>query len=79
LDRNPSYQNKTQHIVFKYHFVRHVVEGGGVGLYKVQTHENCAEIFKKTVPLEKMWWCLASLGLKKKGWMGLGKVIGKLL
>jgi hypothetical protein len=49
LAKNPSYHSKTKHIPVKYHVV------------KVHTKENCADIFKKLVLLEKMKWFLDSL------------------
>jgi hypothetical protein len=66
LARNPTYHSKTKHIVIKYHFVRQVIDEGGVALEKVHTQENCANMFMKPVLLEKLWWCLASLGLQKR-------------
>jgi hypothetical protein len=66
LARNPSYHSKTKHISIKYHFVRHVVDEGGVALEKVHTKVNYADMFMKPVLLEKLRWCLASLGLQKR-------------
>jgi hypothetical protein len=57
LTNCPAYQNGTMH-----HFVRQVTDGGGV----VHTGENCADMFTKPVLLEKLWWCVASLGLQKR-------------
>jgi hypothetical protein len=66
LARNPSYHSKTKHISIKYHFVRQVVDEGGVALEKVHTKVNSADMFTKPVLLEKLRWCLASLGLQKR-------------
>ena len=57
------YHNKTKHIDVKYHFVRHVIDGGKVTLKKVHTHENCVDMIMKLVLVEKLQWCLVSLGL----------------
>jgi hypothetical protein len=38
LARNPSYQSKMKQISVKYHFVRHVVDEGGVSLEKFHTN-----------------------------------------
>ena len=65
LDTNPVYHSKTKHIDVKYHFVRQAICEGGVDLKKVHTKENCADMFTNPVLLEKLWWCVASLGLKK--------------
>jgi hypothetical protein len=66
LAKNPAYHSKTKHIPIKYHFVRQVIDEGGVSLEKVHTKENCADMFTKPVLLEKLQWCLASLGLQKR-------------
>eukprot|EP00253_Pinus_taeda_P028880 PITA_28880 len=66
LAKNPAYHSKSKHIPIKYHFVRQVITEMGVSLEKVHTKENCADMFTKLVLLEKLRWCLASLGLQKK-------------
>jgi hypothetical protein len=43
-----------------------IIVGGGMALEKVHTQENCVDMFMKPVPLEKMWWCLASLGFHER-------------
>ena len=54
LAKNPTYHSKTKHIPVKYHFVRQVVDEGGVVLEKVQTQKNYADMFTKQVTLEKL-------------------------
>ena len=66
LDKNLAYHSKTKHIPIKYHFVRQVIDERGVSLEKVHTKENYADMFTKPVLLEKLRWCLASLGLQKR-------------
>ena len=66
LDANLVYHSKNKHIDVKYHFVRKVISEGGVDLKKVQTKENCVDMFTKLILLEKLCWCVASLGLKKR-------------
>ena len=66
LDENPTYHSKSKHIPIKYHFVRQVITKRGVSLEKVHTKKNYADMFRKPVLLEKLRWCLASLGLHKK-------------
>eukprot|EP00253_Pinus_taeda_P021514 PITA_21514 len=66
LAKNPAYHSKSKHIPIKYHFVRQVITERGVSLEKVHTKENCADMFTKPVLLEKLRWCLASLGLQKR-------------
>eukprot|EP00253_Pinus_taeda_P019335 PITA_19335 len=62
---NPAYHRRTKHIDVRYHFLRHVIDVGKVALQKVHTQENCANIFTKPVTVEKLRWCLTSLGLQK--------------
>jgi hypothetical protein len=31
----------------------------------VHTGANCADMFTQPILLEKLWWCLASLGLQE--------------
>eukprot|EP00253_Pinus_taeda_P004176 PITA_04176 len=66
LAKNSAYHSKSKHIPIKYHFIRQVITERGVSLEKVHTKENCADMFTKPVLLEKLCWCLASLGLQKR-------------
>ena len=66
LNRNPAYHSKTKHIFVKYHFVRQVVDEGGLALEKVHKKVNFVDMFTKPVLLEKLWWCLVSLVLQKR-------------
>jgi hypothetical protein len=66
LSINPSYQSKTKKIYIKYDFVRYVVDEGVVALEKFHTKVNSTDMFTKPILLEKLQWCLDSLGLPKK-------------
>eukprot|EP00253_Pinus_taeda_P007470 PITA_07470 len=66
LATNPAYHNRTKHTDVRYHFLRHVLDGGKVALQKVHTRENYADIFTKPVIVEKLRRFLASLGLQKR-------------
>jgi len=66
LATNPVYHSKTKHIDVKYHFVRQAIGEGGVDLKKVHTQKNYADMFTNPMLLQKLQWCVASLGLKKK-------------
>eukprot|EP00253_Pinus_taeda_P002288 PITA_02288 len=66
LATNPTYHSKTKHIDVRYHFLRHVIDSGKVALKKVHTWENCVDILTKPVTVEKLRWCLFSLGLQKR-------------
>jgi hypothetical protein len=45
LARNSTYHSKMKHIYVKYHFVKKVVDEGGVALEKVHTKVNSADMF----------------------------------
>eukprot|EP00253_Pinus_taeda_P010288 PITA_10288 len=62
----PTYHKRTKHVDVRYHFLRHVIDGTKVAIQKVHTRENCVDIFTKRVTVEKLRWCLASLGLQKR-------------
>ena len=73
MTKNPTYHSKTRHIEIKYHFVRHVIEEGGVSLEKVHTPKNCVDMFTKPMLVEKLKWFVKGLIHR------LGQVLGKLL
>jgi hypothetical protein len=54
LARNLAYHSKTKHIFIKYHFLRWVVDQGGVALKNVHTKVNSTNMFTKPVLLEKL-------------------------
>jgi hypothetical protein len=51
---NPAYHSKTKSISIKYHFVRQVVDEGGVALKKVHTKVHSVDMFMKPFFLEKL-------------------------
>jgi hypothetical protein len=54
LPINPAYRSKMKHIYIKYHFVRQVVDEGGVALEKFHTKVNSVDMFMKPILLEKL-------------------------
>eukprot|EP00253_Pinus_taeda_P024560 PITA_24560 len=52
LAKNLAYHSKTKHIDVRYHFLRHVIDGRKVSLEKINTWENCADIFTKPITVE---------------------------
>ena len=65
LAKNPAYHSKTKHVYVKYHFVRQVIDEGGILLEKVHTQNNCAYIFMKHITLENFGSIQLLLALKK--------------
>ena len=43
LAKNPTYHSKTKHIPIKYHFVRQVIDEGGVSFEKVHIVRDCSQ------------------------------------
>ena len=66
LATNLAYHSMTIHIDIKCHFVIHVIDGGTLDLKRVYTQENYVDMLMKLMLLEKLWWCLTSLGLQKR-------------
>ena len=56
LAKNLAYHSKTKHIEIKYHFVRRVIEEGGVSLEKVHTPQNCVDMFTKPMECGFSWF-----------------------
>lgn len=63
LDTNLACHSDSKYLNIKYHFVRQVIDGGGVDLKRVHTQERSRNMFTKPVLLEKIHWCLNSLSL----------------
>jgi hypothetical protein len=49
LATNLVYHSKTKHIDIKYHFVRYVIDGGGVDIKKVTLKKTCKHVYKTNV------------------------------
>ena len=50
ISKNPVMHTKTKHIAIKYHFLRELVQNKKVRLEYVNTKEQLANIFTKTLP-----------------------------
>lgn len=63
LVKNPVYHSKTKHIRRRYHFTRGSVEDGDMCLEKIEGEKNPADMLTKSVGVEKLRLCKASVGL----------------
>lgn len=63
LAKNSAYHSRTKHIDVRYHFIRSMLEEGSFKLEKIHTNKNSADMLTKSVPKEKLEFCIASLGL----------------
>jgi len=50
LSRNPEFHSRSKHIDVKHHFIREKVEEGAINTQRVDTKDNLADIFTKTLP-----------------------------
>lgn len=64
LAKNPVYHGKTKHIGMRYHFVRDLISEGTISLKNISGASNPADMFTKSVVLEKLKLCVASAGLQ---------------
>ena len=49
LSKNPVFHDRSKHIDIKYHFLRDCVQRGTIRLEYIQTYEQVADIFTKTL------------------------------
>ena len=64
LAKNPSFHSRTKHIQLQYHFIRSLLEDGILKLEKISGAQNPADMLTKTVTIDKLKLCSASVGLK---------------
>jgi len=53
------FHERTKHIDIKYHFVLDVIDDGKLKVYKINTHDNPADMMTKPVPVVKFELCLS--------------------
>ena len=63
LDKNLVFHSKLKHIQTKYHFIRYLVKDKLVILEKVCGSKNPTDMLTKSVTIEKLKLCAASVGL----------------
>lgn len=65
LAKNPVYHGKTKHIGMRYHFVRGLICDGTINLKNISGAKNPADMFTKSVTLDKLKFCMTSAGLQE--------------
>ena len=65
LAKNQVYHARTKHIDVRYHFVREILEEGGVIIQKIRTTENPADMMTKVVTAVKFKHCLDLVNIVK--------------
>nr|GEU56594.1 retrovirus-related Pol polyprotein from transposon TNT 1-94 [Tanacetum cinerariifolium] len=59
---NPVQHSRTKHIEVKYHFIKEKVEKGIVELFFVRTEYQLADVFTKSMPVERFKYLVRRLG-----------------
>ena len=65
LAKNQVYHARTKHIDVRYHFVREIIEEGGVLVQKIKTDDNPADMLTKVVTTIKFNHCLDLINIAK--------------
>ena len=65
LAKNQVYHARTKHIDVRYHFVREIIEEGGVLVQKIKTDDNPAVMLTKVVTTIKFNHCLDLINIAK--------------
>ncbi|XP_060969865.1 secreted RxLR effector protein 161-like [Cannabis sativa] len=66
LCKNPMFHYRTKHIEIKYHFIRDKVTQGEIGIEKVPTEDNPADMGTKIVTLNKFTHCMNLLRINSR-------------
>ena len=65
LAKNQVYHARTKHIDVRYHFIREIIDEGGVVIQKIPTTENPADMLTKAVSSIKFQHCLELINTLK--------------
>jgi hypothetical protein len=64
LAKNSNFHSKTNHIYFRYHFIRSSLEDGLLKLEKIRTRQNPADMLTKGVTMDKLSSFSISVGVQ---------------
>ena len=65
LVKNQVYHARMKHIDMRYHFVREIIEEGGVLVQKIKTDDNLTDMLTKVVTMIKFNHCLDLINIAK--------------
>ena len=63
LTKDQMYHERTKHIDVKYHFIRDIIADKKVLIQKINTKDNPADMFTKSLPIYKFKQCLNLIGV----------------
>ncbi|XP_041995880.1 zinc finger MYM-type protein 1-like [Salvia splendens] len=72
LCKNSVFHDRTKHIDVRFHYIRDIVEKGEVFLQKVHTDKNPADMGTKSLPVEKLLFCIRFLHFDLGIWLEAG-------
>nr|GEZ47136.1 hypothetical protein [Tanacetum cinerariifolium] len=61
---NPVQHSRTKHIVVRYHFIKEHVEKGMIDLYFVKTDYQLADLYTKSLPVDRFNYLVCRLGMR---------------
>nr|GEU47902.1 Gag-Pol polyprotein [Tanacetum cinerariifolium] len=61
---NPVQHSRTKHIAVRYHFIKEHVEKGMIELYFVKTDYQLADLFTKSLPVDRFNYLVRRLGMR---------------
>jgi len=64
LSKNQMYYERTKHIDVHYHFLREIISQGNIIVKKIDTSDNAADMFTKSIPISKFQHCLDIIGVR---------------
>ncbi|GJY21720.1 retrovirus-related pol polyprotein from transposon TNT 1-94 [Tanacetum coccineum] len=64
ISYNPVQHSRTKHIAVRYHFIKEHVEKGTIELYFVKTDYQLADLFTKSLPVDRFNYLVRRLGMR---------------
>ena len=66
LMKNPEFHGRTKHIAMRHHFIREKVLGGDIAPARVDSRDNLADLFTKSLPRAAFERLVENLGMTRK-------------
>ncbi|GJW93599.1 retrovirus-related pol polyprotein from transposon TNT 1-94 [Tanacetum coccineum] len=72
---NPVQHSRTKHIYVRYHFIKEHVEKGTIKQYFVKTDYQLADLFTKTLPVDRFNYLVCRLGMRNLSLQELERLV----